>query len=456
MIQGNNTTRPSHWEEEAPAESSYRRVQQVVPRSGRALPGMPQDIQDTDEDDGSRSEWARAAAGRFQAPPGPWWRPASTVGRVFLTLGALVVLAVLGAGGLLLNRYVDRDARFRIAGASDIQATGLTEVSRADMLPVFGEDIGRNVFHVPLGERRKQLEAIPWVERATVMRLLPDQIRIHVVERQPVAFTRQGQQIGLVDANGVLLTMPAATMALRHYSFPVVTGINPGDTPASRKARMAVYGRLMAELDGNGQRFSEQISEIDLTDPEDARVLMPEQGEDILAHFGDDRFLERYQRYKAHITEWRQQYPKLAEVDLRYDQQVVLEMASGANATQPDNGKDAENPAIQGGAASPGAVKQSTADEGVKTKPASGKPAAAGKNGLGKAPQGKSPQAKSPLGRASTKSPASSSARAKMKEAKIKQVHEKKRAEARRAALNANKRRQPAVLRPAAAVAEGQ
>ncbi len=219
-------------------------------------------------------------------------------------------------------------------GAGNIQATGLTEVSRAEMLPVFGEDIGRNIFFVNLNERRRKLEEIPWVERATVMRLLPDQIRVQVVERQPVAFVRQDQQIGLVDANGVLLAMPAASMAQHHYSFPVVTGIDPRDPPSSRKARMAVYERLLAEMDANNQHYSEQISEIDLTDPEDARVLMPEQGDDILAHFGDDRFLERYQRYKAHIAEWRQQYPRLAAVDLRYDRQVVLEMAPGAGAAQ--------------------------------------------------------------------------------------------------------------------------
>src|SRR5665213_2344302 len=97
---------------------------------------------------------------------------------------------------------------------------------------------------------------------------------------------------------------------------------------------MAVYQRLLGELDANGQHISEQISEIDLTDPEDARVLMPEQGADILAHFGDDQFLSRYQRYKSHIAEWRQQYPKLAAVDLRYDQQVVLEMAPGSGAAK--------------------------------------------------------------------------------------------------------------------------
>jgi len=154
------------------------------------------------------------------------------------------------------------------------------------------------------------------------------------MERQPVAFVRQGQQIGLVDANGVLLDMSAAGMARHRFSFPVITGIDARDTLAARKARMAVYQRLIADLDSGGRHFSEQISEIDLTDPEDARMLMPEPGRDILAHFGQERFLERYQRYLAHIADWRQQYPNLAAVDLRYDQQVVLEMTPGAGGSQ--------------------------------------------------------------------------------------------------------------------------
>jgi len=294
---------------------------------------MPLEMDDPDGDDESRPK-------RREAPRGKWWRPAGKAGRIFLAIGGLIVLGAFVFLGITTRNYLERDARFRIAGAANIQATGLTQVSRAEMLPVFGEDIGRNVFFVPLSERRRQLEQIPWVERATVMRVLPDQIRVALVERQPVAFTRVGQQIGLVDGDGVLLSMPAAAMAQHHYSFPVITGIDPGDPAASRKARMAVYERLMSELDSSGQRLSQQISEIDLTDPEDARVLMPEQGNDILAHFGQDHFLERYQRYKAHIAEWRQQYPNLAAVDLRYEQQVVLQMASGKQASQPAPGAD--------------------------------------------------------------------------------------------------------------------
>jgi cell division protein FtsQ len=251
---------------------------------------------------------------------------------VLLLAGATAVFSVIGVSAYALKSFLDHDSRFRIAGTSNIQATGLGQVSRSEMLPVFGEDIGRNIFFVPLAERRKQLEQIPWIEHATVMRLLPDQIRISVVERKPIAFLRQGGQVGLVDANGVLLTEPPAMMAQHHYSFPVVTGIDGRDPIASRRARMETYQRLVGELDANGQHLSDQISEIELSDPEDARVLMPEQGTDILAHFGSDHFMERYQRYKAQIAEWRQQYPKLAEVDLRYEQQVVLQMTGGATA----------------------------------------------------------------------------------------------------------------------------
>jgi cell division protein FtsQ len=409
--------RPSLWEDEPLAEPQFRRVRQIVSpgerpaaagrrASDRVLPGMPLEFDDPEDDDPALSRPRL----RYDEPRGSWWRPKSKAGRIFLGLGAVLVLGGLTAAGLTLKTYLSRDARFRIRGTENIQATGLTEVSRAEMLPVFGEDVGRNVFFVPLTERRKQLEQLPWVEHATVMRLLPDQIRVDIVERQPVAFTRNGNQIGLVDANGVLLSMSAAAMARHHFSFPVLTGIDPGDPAEARKARLAVYLRLMTELDSTGQHNSEQISEIDLTDPEDARVLMPEQGRDILAHFGEDHFLERYQRYKAHIAEWRQQYPNLASADLRYDQQVVLQMSSGKQTADTATGDSTS------GDAKP--AEAQTADSGTSAK--TDKPA--NKSAI---------HAKPSAGSAAVRKKA---------------LLEKKRAEARRAALKAHK----AAAKPAA------
>lgn len=430
--------RSLNWEDETPAEPRFRRVEQGAPPLGRALPGMPVEMADPDEEASPRPgglsrEWTGGA----------WWRPSGTVGRTLLILAVLVVLTGLGISYYLLKTYMGRDGRFRIAGASNIEAVGLSEVNRSDLLPVFGEDIGRNIFFVPLSERRKHLEEIPWIERATVMRLLPDQLRVSVVERQPVAFVRQGQQIGLVDANGVLLSMPAAMMAQHHYSFPVVTGLDPGDPLPSRKARMAVYQRLLGELDSNGQRLSEGISEIDLTDPEDARVLMPEQGTDILAHFGEDHFLERYQRYKAHIAEWRQQYPKLAAVDLRYVQQVVLEMAPGSSAV-PAAG-DAE------AALGVGQDEVTAHPVGKSVNKAGAKPENAALDKHGKAPT-KASSTKAPA-KAVVKTSDKAKMADRMAQAKMK---EKKLADAKRAALNPGKRKTAPTAIPANSAGMGQ
>jgi len=438
-IQGNNRTRSLVWEDDASAEPRFRRVQQSVPLSGRGLPGMPLEMPNPDDD--GAEEFGRARQDRRRTP---WWRPVGKVGRVLLALAALAVLTGVGVAAHLLKTYLERDGRFRIAGTSDIQAVGLTEVSRAEMLQAFGEDIGRNIFFVPLAQRRKQLEQIPWIQQATVMRMLPDQIEVSVVERQPVAFVRHGQQIGLVDANGVLLTMPPAMMAQHHYSFPVLTGIDAGDSLASRKARIGLYLRLVNALDAGGQHLSEQISEIDLTDPEDARVIMTEQGSDILAHFGEDHFLERYQRYKAHIAEWRQQYPRLSEVDLRYDRQVVLEMAPGTAAQTATSTADA---GVQ--AATPGKTAGDAAVPAVAAKP---------HNAGSKAASSKPATSKHAAGKKTTRSRAARSRAEKQRAERTRaaRIAERKRAEAMRIALNLSWQKNAQKSHPAAAGGQGQ
>ncbi len=258
-------------------------------------------------------------------------------GRVVVAGAAICVVAGGVALVLSVRNFLEQDPRFRIETASSIQTVGNSQLTRTDLLSVFGSDIGRNVFFVPLSMRRAELEQIPWVEHATVMRLLPNQLRVSVTERTPIAFVRVGDQVKLVDADGVILDMPPAMMAAKHFSFPVVTGINPKDPLSTRKPRMRMYQKFVADLDSSGQKLSEQLSEIDLSDPEDVRATVPAKGSDLLLHLGEENFLARYRVYQAHLAEWEQQYPRLVAVDLRYDGQVVLKMADGkaADGTAP-------------------------------------------------------------------------------------------------------------------------
>jgi cell division protein FtsQ len=336
------TNRTTLWDDQDPdspsapqARGAWRAPSAVLSgdrATRRAVSAIPPISQDDSEIE-DRAPIPRRA--KFAPTRTPWWRPRTSFGRILLGGATFIVLACLVTTGILVRRFLVHDPHFRIPGATNVESSGLSEIKRAELLPVFGEDIGRNIFFVPLSARRKQLEAIPWVQQATVMRYLPDRLSVSIVERTPVAFVREGDRVELADADGVILSMPPVMMAQHHYSFPVITGINARDSLASRRARMAVYQRFLSELDQNNQHLTQQVSEIDLSDPEDLRATMPEQGSDILAHFGENQFLHRLQIYKSHIGEWRQRYPKLIGVDLRYEGDVPLEMSNDNASSNP-------------------------------------------------------------------------------------------------------------------------
>ncbi len=277
--------------------------------------------------------------------------PRSLGGRILLGSAAVVLLGAVTLTIAEIRQFLLHDPRFSITTSTEIGVAGNEHISRSDVLGVFGSDLERNIFKIPLAERRADLERLPWVAHATVERLLPNHLRVQVIERTPIAFVRQGSHIGLVDADGVLLDMPPESAGDPHYSFPVLTGLLPDDTPELRASRMEVYRRFMGDLDSSGQRRTQAVSEVDVTNPEDVKALVTLNDADILVHFGDEEFLHRFESFQRHMPEWRTQYPKLASADMRYERQVVLEMERGASSLPADDTINTSAPKLPSAAA---------------------------------------------------------------------------------------------------------
>jgi cell division protein FtsQ len=243
-----------------------------------------------------------------------------TAARLLFAGLAIVVAALAAVAVSAFYRYGEHSWRFRLNSSDDIEMSGLTNVTRAQIMEVMGGDIGRNIFYIPLDQRQKQLQQIPWVESASVMRFTPNCIRIQIHERTPVGFARVGSKILLADPGGVLMDLSAR----KKYSFPVIIWMNSGEPLSTRAPRMRIYNDLIRDLDSGGARYSQDLSEVDLSDPEDVKVLTNDPEGALLVHLGSSDYLERFKIYVTHLREWRQQFQQLESVDLRYDRQIIV------------------------------------------------------------------------------------------------------------------------------------
>ena len=231
--------------------------------------------------------------------------------------------------------------------SNQVELTGNHYVQRGSVLAVFKSDQGHSVLRVPLTERRRQLEAIPWVEQAVVRRALPNRIEVEITERVPIAFLRQGSDLALVDIHGVILDRPLKA----NFHFPVVTGIREDMTPDEREKRMQLFAGFTQQVDSARAGSMEKVSEVDLSDARDLRASISGLNGDsvssgnapnpawdnaagtlpvvqtdslVLVHFGDKDFETKYRTLLDDFGQWHAKTGRVESVDLRFDGEAVV------------------------------------------------------------------------------------------------------------------------------------
>lgn len=252
---------------------------------------------------------------------------------------AMVVGAGVLVGGWLIyevGSFFLYSPRVTLASLDQVEVAGNRYVPRQAIVERFAADEGKSVLRIPLDDRRKALEAIPWVDHAVVARIMPDRIRVELVERTPVAFLRSGTDLGLIDAHGVLLDRPVEG----DFQFPVVSGIGESMPAGQRELRMGLYTVLLRDLDRVKPGASDHVSEVDLADATDLRVTLAGLGQmgltglddqgPVLVHFGNKDFESKFRVLTENISQWRASAGRVDSVDLRFSKQVVVNPESKA------------------------------------------------------------------------------------------------------------------------------
>jgi cell division protein FtsQ len=241
---------------------------------------------------------------------------------------ASVTVAVYG------TRFLLYSPTMLLLKPEQIELNGNRIVSREAVLQQFVPDRNRSVLRVPLDARRSQLEQIPWVESASVQRILPNRLRIELTERTPVAFARNGNELALIDAHGVILDRPRG----EDMHFPIVNGVSEELPRDQREKRMQTYDEFMKDVDLVRAGSSDRVSEVDLSNPKDLRVVMTglasaNDAQAVTIHFGSGEFTGKYKMLVDNFSQWQANAGRVQSIDLQYSRQVVVNPDTSAGTT---------------------------------------------------------------------------------------------------------------------------
>src|SRR5881398_2223240 len=202
----------------------------------------------------------------------------ATQNRIRTAMGVLcrviLVAALCGAAyaGLreAARRLLFENSDFQIK-TIELQTDGTLQ--REQILKAADLHVGENIFKVNLASVHDSIQQLPQTDEVQVVRKLPGEIDIHVVERKPVAWLTNEKEISdpfvsyaafLVDARGVL--MKEKKLLPEYLGLPLILGcssesLEPGKIVESPEAKTAL--ELLRLSAGRFMQTRFQIREID-------------------------------------------------------------------------------------------------------------------------------------------------------------------------------------------------
>lgn len=237
----------------------------------------------------------------------------------------IFILLPIGVGGYSLASYLFSSPRFHLTSSNDVMVVGNHYVSRDQILSTLGlptgdSRTGKDIFRISLAEAERQVETIPWVQSATVVRSYPHNLAVYVTERRPVAFVDVGGQVKMVDQQGVLLNTPDKS----HFNFPIIKGLDFQGDSEGRQARIHLYQEFVQETSSKMSSSGWTVSEVNLTDASNLKALLVQHGQTLLVYFGHTDFLTRFENLLKVLPQLRKTNASVGSVDLRFRNQVVV------------------------------------------------------------------------------------------------------------------------------------
>ena len=233
--------------------------------------------------------------------------------------------------GLAVAAFVAWDwvRRTPLLAVRTVEVAGARRLDEATVRAAAAIELGTNLFAVDVAATEARVAGLPGVRRAHVVRHLPSRVMVLLEEREPYALVNAGG-LHWVDAEGYLVTTDARPGAT---SLPILTGIGApvsGAAPPSEGVRAGLA--LLHVLQRTSGRLAARVSEVDLARPH-GPVLYLIDG--IEVRLGTDAWSDRLARLDWVLGELDARGERVASIDLRFRDQVVLTPHTPASPAGP-------------------------------------------------------------------------------------------------------------------------
>jgi cell division protein FtsQ len=218
------------------------------------------------------------------------------VSRPVIRMGGSILLSLIViAGVVLLFQLFAGSKFFALKGvtvvwpAAKTGAAPLLDAGEVEEIVRKMPTVSRGVLKADLETIREELKKNPLMREVEVARLLPDRLRVSIIERQPVALALKGdinardRSVVCVDDEGVMF---GDSSHWRGKPWPpLISGLaEDGGEDAKQINRhwITMYKRLMAELDQAEPPLSSRIDEIFFDKDAGVRLRLAEKREVVL------------------------------------------------------------------------------------------------------------------------------------------------------------------------------
>ncbi len=222
-----------------------------------------------------------------------------------------------------------------IAAATSLQighmvVRGQERMSTGEVLSLVEGLRGQNILAVKLDDWQTKLLTSPWVESATIRRVLPSTLEITVRERRPMGIGRLGTAMYLIDGKGAVVDEYGPAYA--DIDLPIIDGLAASPQsggPMIDGARAEFAGRVIAALAVRPE-IAKRVSQIDVSNLHDAVVIL--DSDPAWLRLGDTDFVARLQQFLDLSTVLHERLAAIDTVDLRFDERLYVRPPKTAQA----------------------------------------------------------------------------------------------------------------------------